>query len=342
MPDLIFVAGYPGELGGASTELDHTLRLWRRHGLEVALVPNDTPDPRWRARMDRLGCVTLRATPETVHLPAGSTVVAFCNERFLHAAHRFREAGCRIVWAGCMNWLFPAERLHYRRHGPFDRYVFQSRYQRDALVPQLRKVGFRDEQGHLIRGALDLAAFPYRPRPRAKGDVFTLGRISRAAADKFGRESWSIYGGIPREVRVRVLGWHPRLEAELGPPPPWAECLPERAVPAREFLGSLHCLAPWGGEAVENWPRAGLEAMAAGVPVVAEARGGWTEMIQHGHTGYLARTAEEFARSAARLADDEPHRLAIAAAAREAVEHDLAPADTIWRQWRRLFEELEG
>lgn len=342
MPELIFVAGYPGDLGGASTELDHTLRLWRRRGLGVALVPNDTPDPRWRARMDRLGCTTLRANPETVHLPGGSIVVAFCNERFLHAAHRFRQAGCRIVWAGCMNWLFPAERLHYRRHGPFDRYVFQSRHQRGTLAPELRKYGFRDEQGCLIRGPLDLAEFPYRPRPRAAGEAFTLGRISRAAVDKFHRDSWAVYGGIPRDVRVRILGWHPRVEEQLGAPPSWAECLRERALPARDFLRSLHCLAPLGGEAVENWPRAGLEAMATGVPVVAEARGGWTEMIQHGRTGYLARTHEEFADCVTRLADDETHRLTMAAAAREAVEQDLAAPDAIWRAWRRLFEELDS
>ena len=41
------------------------------------------------------------------------------------------------------------------------------------------------------------------------------------------------------------------------------------------------------GGARENWPRAGLEAMAAGVPIVAQNDWGWREMIEHGVTGFL-------------------------------------------------------
>lgn len=31
----VFVMGYPGELGGACTELWHTIKLWRQFGVEV-------------------------------------------------------------------------------------------------------------------------------------------------------------------------------------------------------------------------------------------------------------------------------------------------------------------
>jgi len=84
----------------------------------------------------------------------------------------------------------------------------------------------------------------------------------------------------------------------------------------------------------------GLEAMAAGVPLVVDARGGWTEMLSHGQTGYLCHTADEFAYYAARLAYDEPHRLELARQARQALTGRLADPQVLWSQWRALFEEL--
>ena len=35
----VFLIGYPGEMGGANTEAWHTVKLWRRYGVEVHLIP---------------------------------------------------------------------------------------------------------------------------------------------------------------------------------------------------------------------------------------------------------------------------------------------------------------
>jgi len=40
------------------------------------------------------------------------------------------------------------------------------------------------------------------------------------------------------------------------------------AIPTPQYFAMLHCLLPVNGGARENWPRAGLEAFAAGCPVV--------------------------------------------------------------------------
>jgi hypothetical protein len=372
MLDHVFVIGYPSDVGGANTELWHTVKLWRRFGLGVTLIPTGEPDPQWRMRLDGIGCRTAVGGRQWA---VGGVVVAFCNERFLAAADRFRAMGCRIVWLGCMNWLFPAERLHYVRHGCFDRHVFQSRYQRQQLVPQLRRFGYRDEQGAVIRGAFDATEFPFRPTRHLSGEVFTVGRISRAAADKFSPDTWRIYGrvreaiacgaGVPpavgrsstaslpgrsetpsyalgqSQLHVRVLGWSAEVEARVGPPPPWAECRPPGSCTPQNFLATLDALVHAGGTTAENWPRVGLEAMAAGVPVVADRRGGWTEMIRHGETGYLCDDDQQFACCAARLAGDEPHRLEIIRRARRAVETELANPAAIWAAWQQLFEGLD-
>ncbi len=340
----VFVCGYPGDVGGANTELWHTVKLWRRFGLDVSLIPTWKADPAWRARLDGIGCRTIESNPDdlqSVPRLRGSVVVSLCNTKFLAAADRFRQLGCKIVWLGCMNWLFPEERLHYRKHGPFDRHVFQSRYQRDHLAPQLGRFGYDDSQGCVIRGAFDTDEFPFHPLAHRSGEEFVVGRISRAAADKFSPNTWKIYAQIPHPIRARVLGYAGEVRSRLGSPPPWAECFAPGSHGPDEFLGTLHAMVHTGGRAVENWPRVGLEAMAAGVPVVAENRGGWREMIHHGRTGYLCDTDDQFAYYAARLAYDETHRLEISRQARSHLEDELADPQEICNQWKNLLEDLD-
>jgi glycosyltransferase involved in cell wall biosynthesis len=79
--------------------------------------------------------------------------------------------------------------------------------------------------------------------------------------------------------------------------------------------------------------------MAAGVPIVTQNQWGWREMIRHGETGFLCDTDEELAHWTAVLAHDEDRRLAIATAARQAVEQLADPA-TIWAGWRKLFASV--
>ncbi len=343
-PAPVFVCGYPSGIGGANTELWHTVKLWRRFGLPVTLIPTWKADPAWQSRLEEIGCRTLQSNPDDLQnvpgLP-GSIVVSMCNTKFLQAAEHFRALGCRIVWVGCMNWLFPAERLHYRRFGAFDRHVFQSRYQRDQLTPQLRRHGYDDRQGCVIRGAFDCGEFPFRPLEHQQGEILTIGRISRADGDKFSPRTWKIYDRVPHPVRARVMGWGAGVSARLGPTPHWAECLPPGGETPQHFLATLHAMVPVNGRAVENWPRVALEAMAAGVPIVAEDRGGWPEMIRHGRTGFLGTTDDEIAYYTARLAYDEELRMEMTRSARAALEHELAEPETIFAAWRRLFDEMK-
>ena len=343
LPGQVFVVGYPGDVGGANTECWHTVKLWRRFGLDVTLIPTWKPDDKWRARLDAIGCRTVPSSPgDLPNVPSlpRSVVVAFCNSHFLRHADRFRKLGCRIVWIGCMNWLFADERRHYRRHGPFDRYVFQSEYQQSELQPQLAKFGVRPEQCRRIRGAFCSDEFPFRPLPHEPKSPFVIGRISRAAPDKYSADTWSIYRRIPHPIRARLMAWADPVRKKLGPPPDWAECLPARAESPQQFLASLHGMLQVNGGAGENWPRAGLEAMAGGVAVVAENRWGWREMIRHGRTGYLADSDDELAFYAARLACDESLRLEIVHNARRVLEEELAHPETIWANWQKLFEGL--
>jgi len=340
----VWIIGFPSNVGGAGTECWHTLQLWRRYGLDVALIPTwGPPPPCWRGRVERLGAPTVVVQPQQLHTVdrlADGIVVSWCNRNFLAYADVFRRLGCRIIWVGCMNWLFDEERRHYKRYGPFDVYVCQSEYQRMVIGQQLGRFGVRPEQLHLVRAAFMTEEWPFWPQPRRPEEPFAFGRLSRAAVDKFHRRTWEIYGQTADPKRVHVMGWTRELERSLGPPPAWAEVYRPGAMPAQGFFARLHAYCQLNGAAVENWPRSGLEAMAAGAPIVAPQRGGWVEMIEHGKTGFLAKTEDEIPRYLNTLAQDEALRLQMAEAARRRLVEELAPPETIWGRWKQVFQSV--
>jgi glycosyltransferase involved in cell wall biosynthesis len=319
------------------------VKLWRRFGLAVTLIPTWKADPEWRCRLEAIGCRTHETNPydlKNVRGLSGSVVMSMCNTQLLATAERLRELGCKIIWLGCMNWLFAEERRHYRRCGLFDCYVFQSHYQRDQIAPQLAKFGYSDAQGRVIHGGFDVTEFPFRPLDHRPVETFVVGRLSRPAAEKFAPRMWRILGRVRPPMAARVMGWDASIQQRVGRPPQWAECLPAGAERAGDFLARLHCFVHAADGAIENWPRVGLEAMATGVPLVVDNRGGWTEMIRHGQTGLLCNDEDEMVEEISRLARDSQYRRSIVEQAREAVENDLAGPEQWWQQWKELLETL--
>jgi len=343
----LFVIGYPGPVGGACTELWHTLKLWRRFGCEVHLIPTwGKPRDDWRQRCDAIGCITHLANPNRDELEAipglaGGVVVSFCNDLFLCEAKLFRAMGCKIIWSPCMNWLFDQERRHYALFGPFDAYHCQSEYQRKVLTPTLAQYGVPAARVHRIAGAFDPEEFSFAPRPRSPGEPFTIGRVSRGSIDKWSTNTWPILARVnyPR-IKYRAMGWNEQIAQQIGKPPSYAECLPLEAEPVDQFFASLHCYCQLNGKAQENWPRAGLEAMAAGVPIVVEARGGWPEMIEHRRTGFCCSSDAELAHALAILAWDDDLRQDMARRAWVRLVAKLSEPEAIFAGWRRIFEGL--
>lgn len=341
----IYVVGYPSHVGGADTELWHTLRLWRRKGVAVTMIPTWHADPEWRGRLDAIGVNTceIGSPVNLVNVPGlrGSIIVSFCNGEFLNSVDRLRELDCSIVWLNCMTWLFAKEIEHYEQKGGFDAYVFQSAFQRSCLLPKLREYGVSDTQCFQIRGAFSVDEFPFSPLSHRPGEPFVYGRIARPDLDKWSSNFWPIYKSIQFSKKyARVMAWSSQLTEKCGDPPEWADALSANAEPSHAFLSSLHCMFPVNGGAQENWPRSGLEAMATGVPIVAQNLWGWTEMIEHGVTGFLGNDDCELAHYAAVLAHDPELRIEIALQARKRLTEQLAHSDTIASQWVQLFQAL--
>ena len=345
MAKKVFVFGYPGDLGGANTECWHTVKLWRDHGLEVHFVPTWGRDTVWKKKLDALGCVTHDAeTPERIDNIDGlhgAITVGMCNSEYILVGAKLRQMGCKIVWVNCMTFMFDYERRFFEEFGSADAMIYQSEFQRSEIEPHLSATGYRPDQGHLIRGAFDCNEWSFSPHPHNPGDPFVLGRAARPDQDKWSCNTWKIYSAIQYwNKKALMLGVDNRTLEKLGEPPEWASCLRPMAISAKQYYACLHCLLPVNGGARENWPRAGLEAFASGVPVVAQNEWGWREMIEHGVTGFLGGTDEELAHYAAVLAYDENLRMEIIENARRRLVEQLANPEIIWNAWEKVFDDI--
>ena len=101
-------------------------------------------------------------------------------------------------------------------------------------------------------------------------------------------------------------------------PPDWCHCpdLTEQTVEG--FYRDLDIFVYYTKKQnADGWGRPVTEAMAAGLPVVAEDRGAIVEQIEHGVTGFLATTDDEFIEYVDMLCDDSALRGQIGTAARD-------------------------
>ena len=341
----VFVIGYPGDMGGANTECWHTVKLWRKHNVDVHFISTCGVNLKWKAKLDQIGCVTHDVPVDEIEKVSGlqdAMTVGFCNGDYIHLIPRFRAIGCKIVWLNCMTFMFDHERNCFKESGTPDAMIYQSAFQRSELERDLQDgYDYDPKKGYLIHGAFDLDDWKFAPQPHEKNTPFYVGRAARPDCDKWSSNSWKIYENIQYgNKKGLMLGLENRTMEKLGTPPDWVSCLRPMAISAELFYSLLHCLLPINGGARENWPRAGLEAFATGVPVVAQDAWGWQEMIEHGETGFLGNDDQELAHYTAMLAHDEALRMRIVQNAYETLISELANPDVIWNAWHNVFKAL--
>ena len=265
----IWIGGYPSFVGGADSELDHNIDLWRAAGIEVNLVPMFGWDPEMRRLCDARGCRTHEYHPGVFK---GKVLASWCNGEFLKALPDIMEKGkpSRIIWFNCMTWTFEAE-LEAHRNRWIDLFGFVSEYQKGCLLPKLEVIhpvnvfeGYKPYFNPM--SASQGIRFDY-PRPR---EYFAVGRVSRDDANKFPADMWQIFAKVvaPVPVKAFVLGYGPNADSRTGPAPPgldwqtWAR----GGIPAPYLYGRLHCLIHKTGGSRESYCRSLVEAMAGGRP----------------------------------------------------------------------------
>ena len=152
--------------------------------------------------------------------------------------------------------------------------------------------------GKVLRSLIDLRDFLGTAAARAAKPAysdarpFVVGRVSRDALDKHHPDDPALYRMLASQgVHLRIMGGTclaPSLDGVQG-----IELLPAGAEPVPIFYASLDAVFYRTGASIEAYGRVVAEAMASGLPVVAHRRGGYVEIIEHGHCGFLVYTQEQ-------------------------------------------------
>jgi glycosyltransferase involved in cell wall biosynthesis len=225
-----------------------------------------------------------------------------------------------------------------------------------AQAVRVRRAGVPPERIAVIRNAIDLAQFDnsdpsYRQKMQSwfaqpRTCIITAaGRLSpEKGFDRFIAAAALVAQHDPGAGFV-LFGEGPLREALTRQ---IAECGLTGTFMLAGFRGDVQRFLPWCDLAVlsswtEGLPVIVLEALAAGVPVVATAVGGTPEVVHDGINGYLVPPGDS-ATLARRIRDvlrDEPARRIMGEQGRQLIREQFTFAAQA-REYQRLFEQFVG
>lgn len=140
--------------------------------------------------------------------------------------------------------------------------------------------------------------------------MVVIGRMSRDDPGKHNILDVEIYKDIAKaNVKVLLQGAS-FLKKELSNIEN-IEILETGTLKASDFYHCLDIFYYRTGELIETFGRVVFEAMAAGLPVVVERKGGYVDWIEHGKNGFLFDTTEEAQKLLETLVNDQKLRARI-------------------------------
>lgn len=331
----LFVVGFPGLYGGASTELHHQLMVLKEL-TQIHIIPTFScehePLLNWIQEF-----ATIHAPLDFSAIQKGDMVISFCCGEFLSNLEEINKVTDKTCFVNCMTWLFDDEKEAHSKG-----LLKLSIYQRDEVMRNHRKILTRN-----YGSPSEFLTFtPYFHAENFKfvlkdNPTTNLGRISRADADKFTQNNFYIWERIvsPKWKKGYVLGWNEKSQEKVGKPFDWIKTFRNQTeFPVSDFYSTVDLIVQ-PTDTTENLPRIGFEAMSSGVPLVVDNRGGWRFLIEHGVTGFLCNHERDFIYWGSRLAYEDDLRWKIAEKAKNRC-HENYGFEASKESWRKVLEFL--
>jgi len=330
------VIGHPSKLGGADTELEHQIILWREMGIDVYICNtggHDLNSLLMKEQMIRLGCKYL---PE-MDWPSvkGFHTISFCNGEFLSNIEQISSYAKSTTFVNCMTWNFPKE-LKAQEDGHLNFHLYQTQHQFDKVSQKLKH--YKNYNPIMFDPYFHKTEFPFISN-RNKEDI-VIGRISRGDADKYGIMQFWIWNNIvvPKTKKGIVLGWNTKSYNKYSSnPPEYVKVHGENEISQKQFYSSCDLIV-MTTDTYENLPSVGFEAMASGSLLVVDDKAGWKVLVDDGITGWRCKDHKEFVYKGSRAAFEfnETQEMRLNA---------LNKIDTKWgkensmKSWEKVFSE---
>ena len=294
------VIGHPSRLGGADTELDHQIRLWREMGIDVYICHTGGFDDnliKMRAEMENIGCkyIPSRSWKDLV----GFHTISFCNGNFLSNLHEIKKYAKSTTFVNCMTWNFNKE-IEAQQNNLIDFHLYQTKHQFDKVSLKLKNIG-TNYRPLFFNPYFNTDTFPYIKRQQRP--TFNFGRISREDPDKYNQYQIWIWDTMTAPVLKRgiILGWGDKPAKKLGRQPSYISAFSPGSLTQQEFYRECDVII-MSTDTYENLPRVGFEAMSSGSLLIVDNRGGWKVLVEDGKTGWLCNDHKEFVYKASRSA----------------------------------------
>ena len=336
----IAVIGHPSKLGGADTELEHQIYLWRKMDIDIYICHTggfDNNLKKMKIQMENIGCKYIDS--KSWKDLKGMHVISFCNGEFLYNLPEIKKYAKSATFVNCMTWNFPLE-LKAHENNLIDFFLYQTQHQYDRASVKLLKINQQNYRALFFNPYFKTDDFPFIERNN--NDFFRFGRISRGDADKYGSRQLWIYETMTAPVLKKgtMLGWDHRAEKKLGHPPSYVEGLHEGAISQQELYSKCDVII-MTTDTFENLPRVGFEAMSSGSLLVVDNKGGWKVLVEDGKTGWLCNNDREFVYKASRSAfeTDETNNMRINA--RKKLESEWGEENSM-KSWEKLFNQWQN
>lgn len=184
----------------------------------------------------------------------------------------------------------------------------------------------------VIPTCVDVRNYPVAKHSAEKISLVWIGSSSTLQGIEAMRPLWERLGSEIPNIEMRIIcDRFPKFEKMPVVAIPWSEAT-ERLELAASSIG-----ISWIPD--DPWSRGKcglklLQSMAAGLPVVANAVGVHPEMIDHGVTGYLANSSDDWAEAIRKLSQDRAMRIEIGANARKVVlqRYSVEHGADLWMQ----------
>lgn len=253
-------------------------------------------------------------------------------------------ARCGYMWSRFAAEQYGPESPEFRTAERIEREVFS---RADVVVTTteamredaLGRVGIDRSKCRVIPNYVDTDLFRPMPGRRDAGRIVFVGRLARQKNVEALLDAAAALG-----MKVTVVGAGPDRNqlmdryADCGTEIRWIERVPHAELPAVLNTAAMFVLP----SLYEGHPKALIEAMACGLPVIGANSPGIREIIADGENGLLCdATREGVSRALTRLSGSPAERDRLGAAARRFAETNFS-LDSVVEAERQTIEALAG